>query len=236
MFCHACVHSGLRGRFFIPNLGVRGARGMSGNTVLRGALAALFVMIAAGSAQACSKASVAGIDAPVGAKVDVALLDRAILAELNVQRCKAGLSALKGSPDLRHVAEVHSRWMAKTSRVSHQSTVAGQSTLKARLSSSGLRVKAGSENIAMVHRYAIDGMKFRIRDAASCSFATAAGEPIPAHSYASLARHAVKLWMASSGHRKNILDRRVTMVGSAAALNAKAANCGQIFLSQNFAG
>jgi uncharacterized protein YkwD len=209
---------------------------MSGSKLLRGALAALFVVIAAGSANACTRAAVSGSDAPLGAKLNVALLDKAILSELNVQRCKAGLPALKASTDLRQVAEVHSRWMARTSKVSHQSTVAGQSTLKARLSSSGLRVRAGSENLAMVHRYALDGMQFRIRDASSCSFATAGGQAIPMHSYASLARHAVTLWMASSGHRRNILDRKVTMVGSAAALNASAPNCGQIFLSQNFAG
>jgi uncharacterized protein YkwD len=209
---------------------------MSGLSVVRGLVAALVVMIAAGAADACSRAAVAGADAAVGGTLNVALLDKAILAELNLQRCKAGLSALRASADLRHVAEVHARWMARTNKVSHQSTVAGQSTLKARLSSSGLKVKAGSENLAMVHRYAIDGMSFRIRDASNCSFATAAGKTIPMHSYASLAQHAVALWMASSGHRRNILDRKVTMVGSAAALNAGAPNCGQIFLSQNFAG
>ena len=104
------------------------------------------------------------------------------------------------------------------------------------LKSSGVRFRAGSENIGLVHRFQIDGQRFRIRDASTCAFATGSGTPIGTHSYASLARHAVNLWMASSGHRRNILDRKVTMVGSAAAVDTSAPYCGQVYLSQNFAG
>ena len=194
-------------------------------------------MLCSGAAAACSKPVVAGADRTVGAKgFDAALADKAILAELNYQRCKAGLPGLKASANLRSVADTHARWMAASNTVSHRSTVPGQGTLKARISSSGVRARAASENIAMLHRFDIDGTSFKVRDASACAFATNGGKAIPAHSYASLARRAVGLWMASSGHRKNILDRKVTMVGSAAAVDPSAPYCGQIYLSQNFAG
>jgi uncharacterized protein YkwD len=193
---------------------------------------------AAGTASACSRDTVSGANAVIDPRggIDAALLDAAIRSELNYHRCKAGRSALSGNVGLRQVAGTHAKWMAKTATVSHQSGVAGQSTLKARMSTSGVKFRAGSENIGMVHRFRIDGQSFRIRDAGSCSFATQAGETIGAHSYGTLARHMVDLWMASSKHRKNILDPKVSMVGSAAGFNAKAPYCGQFFMSQNFAG
>lgn len=206
-------------------------------TLSRGFAAAVLLTAAASAADACSRPSVPGSDVRLDAgSLNVALADKTILAELNYHRCKAGLSALAASANLRHVAETHAKWMARTSKVSHQSSVSGQSSLRARLSSSGVKFHAGSENIAMVHRFRIDGTRFRVQDSSACSFATNGGQPIASHSYASLARHAVNLWMASSGHRRNILDRQVTMVGSAAALNPGAPYCGQVFLSQNFAG
>ena len=68
-----------------------------------------------------------------------------------------------------------------------------------------------------------------------CRFASQSGDPLPAHSYASLARHAVGLWMGSSGHRKNILNPQVTRVSTAAAFG-NGQYCGQFWLTQNFVG
>lgn len=204
----------------------------------RRTLAAALILTAAAAtpALACSRASVPGAEAQVvPGRINQALVDAAIRAEVNFHRCKAGRPALKAAPGLSHVAETHAKWMARTRTVSHKSSVAGQSTLKARMSTSGIRFRAGSENIGMVHRYAIEGAGgFRIKGA--CEFTTHSGQPLGAHSYASLARHIVALWMSSPGHRSNILDGKVSMVGSGAALNPEAPNCGQFFVSQNFAG
>ena len=203
----------------------------------RAAAAALAALCLVSSAQACTRKAVSGTSISVDAgRLDVALADRAILAELNYHRCKAGLPSLKASANLRSVAKTHADWMARTGTLSHKSRVAGQTNLSSRLKSSCVRFRAGSENIGLVHRFQIDGQRFRIRDASTCAFATGSGTPIGTHSYASLARHAVNLWMASSGHRRNILDRKVTMVGSAAAVDTSAPYCGQVYLSQNFAG
>ena len=199
-------------------------------------LAALCSVAAVSGAQACSVARVAGSEkmVPVEGRINQGLIDAAIRAEVNYHRCKAGLRALSRADGLTDVAAAHAKWMARSQSLSHKSQVAGQTTLKARMSSSGIRFRAGSENIGMVHRYAIDGTSFKIHGA--CSFSTYGGQPIGAHSYRSLASHVVKLWMASKGHRKNILDRKVSMLGSGAAFTAKAPYCGQIFVSQNFAG
>lgn len=198
----------------------------------------IFAATAATAAVTCSRSSVTGANAMIGAggRLNSALLDQAILVELNFQRCQKGLAALQASPSLRNIAQNQAKWMARNSTVSHQSGVPGQTTLSARMSSSGVRFSAGSENIGMVHRFQIDGQSFRINNAGSCKFSTYGGKPIAEHSYASLARYVVDLWMASAGHRRNILDQRVSMVGSAAALNVAAQYCGQVYLAQNFAG
>lgn len=191
-----------------------------------------------GVAWACSRTAVSGADAVIGprAGMDAVLLDKAILVELNYRRCENGLGPLRSSANLRSVALNHAKWMARNTTVSHQSGVPGQSTLSARMSSSGVSFTTGAENIGMVHRFQLDGQSFKIRDGAACEFATYGGKPISAHSYASLARYAVDLWMASSGHRRNILNPRVSMVGSGAAINSNAQYCGQVYLTQDFAG
>lgn len=208
-------------------------------TLASAVFAALALMVCVPTmAAACSRQAVAGAQSMIGAGggLDAALLDKAILVELNFQRCQNGLGPLQDSPNLRSVALNHAKWMARNSTVSHRSGVAGQSTLSARLASSGVPFMTGSENIGMVHRFQVDGQSFKIKNGASCQFSTNGGQPISAHSYATLAHYAVTLWMASSGHRHNILDPRVSMVGSAAAVNTGAQYCGQVFLSQNFAG
>lgn len=187
---------------------------------------------------ACSRVGVSGGDAVISPerRIDQAKVDAAIRAEVNYHRCKAGLRPLAGAASLARVAQTHAKWMAKAQAVTHNSTVGGQSTVKARIVSTGIRLRAGSENIGMVHRYQIDGSSFRITDSSACAFATHSGQPIPPHSYNSLARTMVGLWMRSSGHRRNILDPKVAMVATAAGFAPGAPYCGQFYLSQDFAG
>lgn len=197
--------------------------------------AALVTLLAGAGAQACSVATVAGADSLIRPeKINQKLIDATIRAEVNYHRCKRGLRQLSGSNGLAKVAATHAKWMARTRSVSHKSGVAGQGTLKARMSTSGVRFKAAAENIGMVHRFALEGAPFKI--AGNCQFATYGGQPIGAHSYASLARQAVTLWVNSKGHRENILNRRVKLTGAGAGFAANAPYCGQFFLAQDFAG
>lgn len=198
-------------------------------------LAALALPQGAG---ACTLARVAGADAtvPASGRINEALIDAAIRAEVNVQRCKAGLDELSAAEGLADAASTHAKWMARAQTMSHESQVPGQSNVLSRLQSSGVDFRAGSENIGKIARYGIDGIQFRIRDAGSCAFATQAGEAIGAHTYQSLARHIVNLWVNSPKHRTNMLDPRVRMVGSGAGFDPSAPYCGAFYVSQNYAG
>ena len=166
---------------------------------------------------------------PAG-RVDAALLDAALRAETNRVRCARGRAPLAAAPALRRQALRHSRWMAQTGRLGH----GDRESLAGRARASGLRFARAAENVARVQRYRIEGGPFRIEDAAACRFGRG-GARLGPHSYASLARHAVALWMASAGHRRNLLDPRLTRMAGAAAF-APGPHCGRFWLTQTFLG
>ncbi|HHI70402.1 MAG TPA: CAP domain-containing protein, partial [Rhodobacteraceae bacterium] len=172
------------------------------------------------SAKACSRPSVAGSDKVIvpGKRINEALLDAAVRVEVNYYRCRAGLRPVRSEPRLRKIAKGHSKWMARARNMSHHSTVSGRRTFGDRIKASGIRWKAAAENIGMVYRFRMEQKLFFSEAGATCQFTNSAGQRIPPHSYKSLANYVVKLWMNSPGHRKNILDRRMTMVGTAVAL------------------
>ena len=203
--------------------------------VATGALLALSVT----AADACSRkvsSKAASTEVPE-ARIDQKLLDQAVRVEVNYHRCRAGLSPVKDTGrKMNGIAESHSKWMAKTKKLSHNSTVSGKQDLTKRLKASGLKFRTGSENIGMVHRYQIDKQRFKIVSAQQCQFTTMDGAPLPAHSYASLARHIVDLWMASPGHRTNILSRDVNRTTVGTAFTGNAQHCGQFWSTQNFVG
>ena len=192
----------------------------------------------AGYAQACSTPALTGAhNAVAPAKSpDSALFDSVVLHYVNKVRCSKGLSALTSASGLVDVAEVHSKWMAKSQQLNHKSRVSGMNTFKKRLKASGVGSRAGSEHIGVTHRYQLETAGvFLIRDLSACWF-EAKGRTIPAHSYKSLANHIVNMWMASSGHRKNILARKSKLTGASLAFDGKSPNCGRYFIMQNFAG
>ena len=174
------------------------------------------------------------IAVPAGG-IDLGLLDAAFRAEVNRHRCGRGLPALEPARPVIGKAAAHSRWMAESGQLSHRSTVRGRRTLADRLKASGLRFRKGAENIGAVQRYRVDDGPFRVEDAGACRFSRA-GRELPVHTYASLARHAVALWMASPGHRRNILDPEVTRIANAVAFQAGAPHCGRFWMTQAFVG
>lgn len=205
-------------------------------TNLMGVVVGVAIAIAATTASACTRNMPAGTNQLVPSRVDQQLLDAAVRAEVNYYRCREGLRPLgPANSALVRVAAAHSNWMAQSGTLSHRSNVSGKARLKDRIRAANIRARTGAENIGMVHRYRLDGQRFKIVDGGSCRFASQKGDPLPAHSYASLARHAVSLWMNSSGHRKNILNPSVTMVSTAAAYG-DSRYCGQFWLTQNFVG
>jgi len=188
------------------------------------------------AARACTVAPVTGSEALIRVEaINQRLISATILAEVNNARCRAGLRAVAASGGLAQVAAKHSGWMAGAGQLSHDSTLVGLASLRDRLAASGHSRKGGTENIGQVQRYLVDTVPgFRITDAATCRFATDDGQPIPAHSYRSLAHTIVDLWMKSPAHKANILNRKVRSLGSGIAFDGKAPWCGVFFLTQTF--
>ena len=200
-------------------------------------LAAVFLLGLAGAATGCSRATVPGSARPLGPTIDQPLLNAAITAEVNHQRCRHGLGALGSATALQGAARAHADWMAGASTLSHKSTYPGRSTVRARILATGLKVRRGSENIARVPLFPLDLIDDHLMpDAATCHIVSRDGTPLPPHSYASLAREAVALWMASPRHRARILDRDVTVLASAGAVDTRGGLCGTLYLAQKFAG
>lgn len=190
------------------------------------------------SAHACTRVDVSGAQATINpSRIDQSLLDATIAVEVNYQRCRKGLSELSGAAELRRTAEQHAGWMAANSTLSHKSNRPGRSTVKARILASGLKIRRGSENIARVALYQVEGAGgYKIVDADRCAFATPSGTPIGRHSYSSLARYTVTLWMASASHRVNILEGKYKIAATAAAVDPGGRSCGSLYIAQNFAG
>ncbi len=201
-------------------------------------LAILLVGVSSGAGEACSRKEVSGasqiIDPSRG--INQRLLNRAILAEVNYERCRNGLHPLSAEPRLVGAAEGHSKWMAKARNVTHKSTIAGRRSPRDRIKRTGIKARTGAENIGMVHRYQVDDIRFIIRNAKACHFVTRTGKRIAPHSYSSLARTIVGYWMRSRGHRANILNAKFTRMGTAAAHDRRAEYCGTYYITQNFTG
>ncbi|MGM9402563.1 CAP domain-containing protein [Aliiroseovarius sp. KMU-71] len=201
-------------------------------------VACLAVFLSPATAQAkCSVQRVAGEEKSISYKqLNQAILDAAILAQVNFHRCKHGLPKLTAASGLRKQASKHSKWMAKSGKLSHQASSGTTRSLKGRLKSSGLKYKTGAENIGVMRLYNIDNRQFLIRSSGKCVFTTPSGQPIGRHSYRSLATLAVREWMESPGHRRNILRRNLRHTGAGAEVRPNSQYCGAVFLTQIFSG
>lgn len=201
-------------------------------------LACAFFVLSASVAVSCTRSTVSGANVaiPMSGKISDQLLNRAILLEVNYARCKAGVPPLKSESRLTHAAAKHSKWMARNRQLSHKSTVSGRSSPQDRMKRTGIKFKTGSENVSRMAFYQLAAQPFFVKDAGTCDFTDQKGRRISPHSYATLARAAVKLWVESPKHRVNLMDRRMSITSTAAAVDPKAKNCGSIYLTQNFLG
>lgn len=218
----------------------RRGRGAAARLLAALGLAANLLAGGAVPAMACAVAMPQGAAAAVpaaGGALDGGLLDAALLAEVNRARCNAGLGALAPAPGLRPVATAHAGWMARAGVLSHSPALGGGlGDLGARLAAGGHANRAGAENIAMVHRFPIEGQPIFVHNARACQFTDRQGRAIGAHSYQSLAAHLVTQWMASSGHRANLLNPRLVSVAHAAAITPDPGTCGRVYAVQVFVG
>lgn len=125
-----------------------------------------------------------------------------IIRLTNAERARAGLTPVAAEGRLMETARRHSEEMGQLGYFSHESPTSGRSGTVDRLRQEGVTgYQRASENIAMG--------SFDARSAA---------------------RELVDMWMKSPGHRKNILDRDVFLIGVGTAQNDK----GEIIATQVF--
>ncbi len=115
------------------------------------------------------------------------LLNAAIFYCTNLQRHKYKMTPLKHLPSLERAAQKHSMNMVKNNFFSHRNPSRVNKTVKDRVESEGIKARFIGENI-------------------SWDF-----EKDP--SYWSFALLVVKGWMASPGHKRNILDKDFHYLG-----------------------
>jgi uncharacterized protein YkwD len=168
---------------------------------------------------------------------DQAVFSATVAYYMNAERCRRGLQPLGADGALLTMAAGHSRNMARDERFSHQSGRSGWQTLSQRLRSAGVRASTAGENIAMEKLYAVLGRPISIKGSGNCATLTYAdGQPVPAHSYKSMARQVVARLMASSKHRANILNPRFERGAAGLAVDAGGTMCGDVYVTQTFAG
>ena len=164
------------------------------------------------------------------------LFNQAVLHYINIERCKAGRQPFRSDSRLVGMAAGHSSGMASTRTFSHRIPRSGYETMVKRLNRAGVDFNAAAENIARNYVYVLSNRPISTKTGGQCKFFySGSGQPVPKHSYQSLAYEVVTQWMRSAGHRKNILDRRFTRTGSAFGVNAQGSACGEVYLTQNFA-
>ncbi|NSX54763.1 CAP domain-containing protein [Parasulfitobacter algicola] len=198
-----------------------------------------FATLGASMAEACQRPNMPrGADKVVPtSRINQSLFNKAVLAEVNYYRCRNGRKSLRGSQALVKSANGHSAWMAKNQKLSHTSSQRGQRDIGQRIRRTYGKFSRASENIASVQRFLIDnGQVYYPKNVQNCHFETSNRQRIPPHTYASLAKRIVKLWVDSPSHRRNIMDSNVQYVGTAIQFDAKYRNCGAYFATQNFAG
>ncbi len=147
-------------------------------------------------------------------KIDYALLSAALFFESNLQRAKNRMEPFLYSPALREAAFGHAKDMAEKDFHSHVNPEDPKKrTLAERLDLVGIRRCAMSENVAFV-----PGRKYPITKVSNSGgeIDVDTENVPPAHTYASFARQVVETWMASPGHRKNLLPDQVRYLGCGA--------------------
>lgn len=167
--------------------------------------------------------------------LDQGLFNDAILYYVNIERCNRGLTPLRSDNKLIRATSQHSRHMASNAYVSHKSQQSGYRNLRDRLAKARVNYRVAGENVIKsfvfaFNRQAVGG------DRANCKFNYKSnGNPVPRHTYDTLAKDLVALWMASATHRKNILHRDYRRAGATFGVDADLNYCGTVYAAQNFA-
>ena len=171
-------------------------------------------------------------------RMDQTLLAAALFHEANVQRQKAGRSALRHDARLDRAALLHAASMVRDQFFDHINP--GQADLrtpKDRVLSVGFKPMFISENIATHFdiRYQSGTPVYRVpREKGGVFSTTPDGPPIAHHTYRSFAVSLMNEWMASKGHRQNILSKYPIQSGAGCAISPTSSGMGKLCCVQLF--
>ena len=199
-------------------------------------LAAGIVLLGAGIAHGTAHAMDARLNQPIPLdRPDQELFAEAVLIYSNEVRRQHGRAALHPDPALVRAAADHARNMARLRTHSHFLPVRGQRDLSQRMHRQSLEFRKAAENIAMDKVYRLLGRPISVVHQ-GCNFTYGdTKEPVPMHTYASLAQEVVARWLASPKHRASLLSPSFQRLGAGMGVDPKGPACGDFYLVQNFA-
>ncbi len=170
--------------------------------------------------------------------LDRALFDRAVLHYTNIARCRAGLSPLRADARLSAVATGHSADMVQFKFFGHASPLPGKTTVSDRLRNRGVPFAGAAENLATAKRLNLgNGTVVYPLGYDRCAYSRTPGGPVVrVRTYGSLAQHVVDRWIASPGHRRNLMNPTYTRHGASGVIDPTTQLCETISATQLFAG
>lgn len=204
--------------------------------LLFGGLAIMAALIAQESHAGSAPRLAAEMHRPIALdRPDQALFNAAILAYSNAARRQHGRAPLSADPALTRAAADHARNMARLRTHSHVLPVRGQRDLSQRMHRQDLKFRRAAENIAMDKVYRLLGRPISM-SSRGCNFIYGdTREPVPVHTYASLAEQVVARWLASPKHRQSLLSGTYRRLGAGLGVDPAGAACGDFYLVQDFA-
>ena len=208
-------------------------------SIFRNSYLAVFILIiSAIAAQAACPAPLQGgaYDRQINSgSLNQDLFNRAVLYYTNTIRCRRGLPLFDSTRDVKSAANTQARNMTRTRTYSHNINVAGARDLRQRMRAQTRNFRTAGENIAKNFVYMLNGRPYI--PAENCAFRyLSTRQPVPIHTYRSLAQELVKSWETSRDHLRNIVNRRYTRMGAAFGIDRRGQLCGEVYASQVFAG
>jgi uncharacterized protein YkwD len=197
--------------------------------------AAMMAVALAGSGHAGERLP-SRLMAPIAVqRPDQALFNEAVLLYSNEARRQNGRAPLVQDAALSRAATDHALNMARLRTHSHVLPVRGQGKLGQRMHRQSVQFRTAAENIAMNKVYRLLGRPIAT-GGQGCRFAYAdTRQPVPIHTYASLAQEAVARWLASPKHRASLLSSSYRRLGAGVGIDPGGPACGDLYLVQDFA-
>lgn len=173
-------------------------------------------------------------------RIDYPLLHAAVFYETNRVRRRHGLQEFRHSEALEKAAKAHSDDMVRLDFFDHASPVKGRRSMADRLAAVGIANCAMAENIAETFGIVYEAGRQVYSPTQNGGYFSYSyrGQPIPPHTYQSLAKAVVEQWLGSQGHRENILNAKLLFLGVGAAhfVDTKFENMDRFRITQCFTG